>query len=79
MVEQDVAAGRSAAGRVLTGSAAPERSPSPARPLAGAVAVRAGGYHPRSSEGSVLHGLVRDHLETFLQAAIARGERSDAE
>jgi len=36
--------------------------------------VRAGGYQPRSSEGSVLHGLVRDHLETFLQAAIARGE-----
>ena len=36
--------------------------------------MRAGGYQPRSSEGSVLHGLVRDHLETFLQAAIARGE-----
>src|SRR5438093_587599 len=52
VVEQDVAAGRSAAGRVLTGSAAPERSPSPARPLAGAVAVRAGGYQPRSSQGS---------------------------
>ena len=33
--------------------------------------MRAGGYQPRSSEGSVLHGLVRDHLETFLQAAIA--------
>ena len=36
--------------------------------------MRAGGYQPRSSEGSVLHGLVRHHLETFLQAAIARGE-----
>ena len=36
--------------------------------------MRAGGYQPRSSEGSVLHGFVRDHLETFLQAAIAHGE-----
>ncbi len=36
--------------------------------------MRANGYEPRSSEGSVLHALVRDHLETFLQAAIARGE-----
>ncbi|TMB56659.1 MAG: DUF4102 domain-containing protein [Deltaproteobacteria bacterium] len=59
---------------VRDGQRCPGAQPEPGTPLAGAVAVRAGGYQPRSSEGSVLHGLVRDHLETFLQAAIARGE-----
>ena len=31
-----------------------------------------GAYTPRVADGTVLHGVVRDHLETFLAAAAAR-------
>ena len=29
-------------------------------------------YQPRGAEGTILHGLVRDHLETFLRDAAER-------
>ena len=31
-----------------------------------------GAYTPRVADGTVLHGVVRDHLETFLATAAAR-------
>ena len=33
-------------------------------------------YRPRDAERTVLHAVIREHLETFLREATARGEGS---
>src|SRR2546430_1263922 len=40
--------------------------------LAGAATVGAATYQPRAAEGTVLHRVVRDHLETFLREVADR-------
>ena len=40
--------------------------------LAGGAAVAVNAYQPRGAEGTILHRLVRDHLETFLRDAAER-------
>src|SRR3989454_7540910 len=42
--------------------------------LAGAATVGAATYQPRAAEGTVLHRVVRDHLETFLREVADRSD-----
>src|SRR5207244_1903381 len=42
-------------------------------PLAVAALVGAASYEPRVAEGTVLHRVVREHLESFLQEAACPG------
>ena len=40
--------------------------------LAGGTVVAVNAYQPRGAEGTILHRLVRDHLETLLRDAAER-------
>ena len=57
-----------------------EKRPPPFAPwadgtdLAGAALVGAASYQPRDAEGTVLHRVVRENLETFLREASDHGD-----